>query len=976
MLVDTFYRLFSHAALAFSCACLLEAEQQFLPAPEWAIPPVLVVIGLAFFLEGRWSLPDTAANVFAVLIAAGGVWWLVEQVYRPSGPVVLPLPTGLVPHLGPMIMALLLVKSFRPRRPADFWVLQGMGLLQVALACVLAADPHFGLLLAGYVVCGVTCLALRHAAGIERPDAERGTFPVAASRASFAVPVGPFLRRPFVWTPAIGILAGVLFLATPRGNWQSWDPLTRFGIRGSSFRASTGFAEEINLNGTGELELDDEVAFTVTAVDAANRPKTDLSPGTRWRGAVVENYRDGYWSSSDRARAGAALRRLRIAQEQLPSFGPAEYFLTFHVQPRRAGGLFLAEPILLGREPARLPVVGVDAAQPAPFYEFSGTVLPSNRVTRQEYVYRQVAAPVLVPDLVNAENLIFVEYARQLLAQPPERITAWTKERLQELARDNRYGLTAKDLDLDQTQKNDTGEPIPRSAERVARALCDYLALSGEFGYTLDQRREDLSADPAVDFLCNVHAGHCERYASGLTLMLRGCGIPARVVKGFRGAEHQADGVYVVRQSDAHAWVEALVPRPVSLTQAAQVSGAGRHAARQPVPRRRPRLRLGTGRLRLARPRPDADDRGAARAAVFPLAVVPEPVAADRRALAGNGARLQLGPAGRPLERPDRAARVRSGAASGADGRRGRRPPGVGGGVGPSPAAALVDAASGGAPTRSRAAAVAGPALRAARAAPRSRSRTRPHGGRRPRSRRQRSVPIPPPRRWPTYPGASSNSTTAPASGAARRTTRKIALWTRNCPAWKPHCARPSAHRDTMRVPSEEVIVLEPPASAVGFGQRRALMGLDDGFDADNPYHSVAMIYAGFLCAVAGPTVRASRTARVRRSSFRTASWLRRHNAAAGWRRIAIRLATIIWCCARRVPTPGAVRGRPERNAGADAGQGESTRRQSCSTALRSSPRSWLAAPAFAACEFPCRSSLARSPKAPPGMKYCKAIPI
>lgn len=29
-------------------------------------------------------------------------------------------------------------------------------------------------------------------------------------------------------------------------------------------------------------------------------------------------------------------------------------------------------------------------------------------------------------------------------------------------------------------------------------------------------------------------------------------------------------------------------------------------------------------------------------------------------------------------------------------------------------------------------------------------------------------------------------------------------------------------------------------------------MDLDDGFDADNPYHSVAMIYAGFLCERCG----------------------------------------------------------------------------------------------------------------------------
>jgi hypothetical protein len=33
-------------------------------------------------------------------------------------------------------------------------------------------------------------------------------------------------------------------------------------------------------------------------------------------------------------------------------------------------------------------------------------------------------------------------------------------------------------------------------------------------------------------------------------------------VIGFKGCEYQGDGVYVVRQEHAHAWVEALIPRP------------------------------------------------------------------------------------------------------------------------------------------------------------------------------------------------------------------------------------------------------------------------------------------------------------------------------------------------------------------------------------------------------------------------------
>ena len=63
--------------------------------------------------------------------------------------------------------------------------------------------------------------------------------------------------------------------------------------------------------------------------------------------------------------------------------------------------------------------------------------------------------------------------------------------------------------------------------------------------------RQDLDVDPVMDFLVNLKQGHCERYATALALMLRSLGVPARVVKGFRGADDQGDGVYVIRHSHA-----------------------------------------------------------------------------------------------------------------------------------------------------------------------------------------------------------------------------------------------------------------------------------------------------------------------------------------------------------------------------------------------------------------------------------------
>jgi transglutaminase-like putative cysteine protease len=66
--------------------------------------------------------------------------------------------------------------------------------------------------------------------------------------------------------------------------------------------------------------------------------------------------------------------------------------------------------------------------------------------------------------------------------------------------------------------------------------------------------------DPAIDFLLGDKSGHCEYFATGMALVARAAGIPARMVMGYRVGEQSPFGYYVVRERNAHAWVEAWVP--------------------------------------------------------------------------------------------------------------------------------------------------------------------------------------------------------------------------------------------------------------------------------------------------------------------------------------------------------------------------------------------------------------------------------
>ena len=66
-----------------------------------------------------------------------------------------------------------------------------------------------------------------------------------------------------------------------------------------------------------------------------------------------------------------------------------------------------------------------------------------------------------------------------------------------------------------------------------------------------------LGFHPVDDFLFSTREGFCEHFASSLAVLARAGGLPARVVIGYQGGERNPFGDYwIVRQANAHAWVE------------------------------------------------------------------------------------------------------------------------------------------------------------------------------------------------------------------------------------------------------------------------------------------------------------------------------------------------------------------------------------------------------------------------------------
>ncbi len=98
---------------------------------------------------------------------------------------------------------------------------------------------------------------------------------------------------------------------------------------------------------------------------------------------------------------------------------------------------------------------------------------------------------------------------------------------------------------------------------RIARAFESELT-SERFRYTLDLhdfvRRGE--RDPIDLFLTEYRFGHCEYFASALCALCQSVGVDARIVTGFLARDFQSAAArYVVRESDAHAWVEVRTGR-------------------------------------------------------------------------------------------------------------------------------------------------------------------------------------------------------------------------------------------------------------------------------------------------------------------------------------------------------------------------------------------------------------------------------
>ncbi len=135
----------------------------------------------------------------------------------------------------------------------------------------------------------------------------------------------------------------------------------------------------------------------------------------------------------------------------------------------------------------------------------------------------------------------------------------WCQDLLDEPASASQPATDADEPSSDGGTATAPSACAPQRDLAIAQRLTQKL--KARCSYTLDLSDADPSRDGVEDFLFHTRRGHCEYFASALTVMCHSLGLKTRMAAGFLVDEANRDGGrYLVRDRDAHAWTEVFTP--------------------------------------------------------------------------------------------------------------------------------------------------------------------------------------------------------------------------------------------------------------------------------------------------------------------------------------------------------------------------------------------------------------------------------
>ncbi|MFO0875218.1 MAG: DUF3488 and transglutaminase-like domain-containing protein [Phycisphaerales bacterium] len=449
--------------------------------------------------------------------------------------------------VGRFTMWLTIIKLYEAKGVRDYTQLLALTAVLMVAGALQTVQLSFAILLLVYVLLGLfTVLLFQLHIGYERARTERRR--MAPADARLVPPVQPVagrhLGRAFGALGAAMSIAGiaasiVVFVLFPRG-------LLMVDAAASSIaRRTSGFSDEVRLNENGRISESRREVFTVAMLDPHGVPIRYPEP-LRLRGAVLDTYspKDGRWVTSKAAqltmRPVEALGLDTFVELAEPPIDQRVQTFTQVVTMRSMA----TETIFSSYAPVAI------AGEPGRSLSFEPATL-SLRDRRRSQLgsyseYRVRVQPFATPEAMKA--LVGEAGAAHTSAGFPGKVVRQEAERI----------LREHGVDPGEPAADVSASERYRHRLAVARAILDELR-SSRFRYTTDLSDFTLvrGEDPITLFLTRYRFGHCEHFASAMAALCRSVGVEARLVTGFIAMEYDDSAQhYIVRESNAHAWVE------------------------------------------------------------------------------------------------------------------------------------------------------------------------------------------------------------------------------------------------------------------------------------------------------------------------------------------------------------------------------------------------------------------------------------
>ncbi len=316
------------------------------------------------------------------------------------------------------------------------------------------------------------------------------------------------LKKPVLYISLLTMLITVIFfLSIPRvsGGILSKGHLKRI--------KSVGFSEKVDLGSFGKFKLDTTIIMRVEL--------DPMVPGPYyWRGMTLDYFDGTSWNST--------LKKTRRPVKKIEK----EFFVQASTSERTVIQKIMLEPI----DSVVIFGLGRIISVKGNFYFLEKDIATSLFVYRRGSKRLQYIVKSDIGIVSPSQSDGFLYWEKYL--DVPNSLRSQIK------------ALTDTVLKSERTR--------PQSDLKKAKIIERYL--KNNYRYTLNITPPGDNTNPILYFLFQSKAGFCEHYATAMTLMVRSAGIPARFVTGFAGGELNTYGDYIiVRQSNAHSWVEAMI---------------------------------------------------------------------------------------------------------------------------------------------------------------------------------------------------------------------------------------------------------------------------------------------------------------------------------------------------------------------------------------------------------------------------------